>query len=75
MLTSACGFVYPNGSLRLEGEVDFTASPFRKEEFRLIHSCGRQLEGKPLAFEEHVCYRGLMQVNEATTRIKAGSLY
>lgn len=75
MLTSAHGFVYPNVSLSLEGEVNFTASPFRKEEFRFIHTCESQLEGTPLASKEHVCYRGLMEVNEAATQIKAGGLY
>lgn len=78
MVTSAQGFLYPNVSLRLEGvnfKVNFTASSFRKEEFRLIPFCGSQLKGRPPPSKEHVCYRGLKGVSEATTEIKAGGLY
>lgn len=75
MVTSAQGFVYPNVSLRLEGQVNFTASSFRKEEFWLIPFCGSQLKGRPPPSKEHVCYRGLKGVSEATTEIKAGGLY
>lgn len=62
-------------SLSLESEVSSTVRPFRKEEFKLIRSCGSQLGGRPFASKEHVCDRGLMQVNEVTTQIKAGGLY